>query len=63
MSLDKSIRSGRERRKPYRGSAKFDSSCRPGGACGVCLGDRMYRSKREAVRTMSDMHEYSIRES
>lgn len=29
MSLDRAIAHGKERRKPYRGSASFDLSCRP----------------------------------
>lgn len=45
MSLDKSIKSGKERRKSYRGSKSFDSSCRTGGSCGWCRSNRMKKNK------------------
>jgi hypothetical protein len=33
MSLDKAIKTGKEHRKPYRGSKAFDRSCRNHGDC------------------------------
>lgn len=45
MSLDKAIRFGKEKRKKYRGSARFDYSCRHGGSCGYCKGNRLYSAK------------------
>lgn len=46
MSLDKAIEHGKEKRKPYYGTASFCGSCRNHGTCMVCQGNRLYRSKR-----------------
>lgn len=40
MSLDKAIEHGKEKRKPYYRSKRFDHSCRPGGDCPWCQEDR-----------------------
>ena len=42
MALDKAIKSGKEKRKPYYDSKRFDSSCRNHGRCGYCEGNRTY---------------------
>lgn len=42
MSHDKAIQHGKEHRKPYRDSRRFDSSCRHGGSCDYCRGNRMH---------------------
>ena len=47
MGLEKAIASGREHRKPYRGSKAFDNTCRNHGACGWCLKSRTYRAQKE----------------
>jgi hypothetical protein len=47
MSLDKAIAAGKERRKPYRRSKRFDRSCRPGGSCPWCYRNR--KGRREAL--------------
>ena len=49
MSMDRAIASGKERRRPYRGSRAFDPSCRHGGSCSWCEGNRTVRAKREAA--------------
>lgn len=46
MSLDKAIKHGKEKRKPYYGSKAFDSSCRNHGSCGYCEGNRRYQEKK-----------------
>jgi len=46
MSLDKAIRHGREHRKPYYKSQRFDPSCRNHGSCGYCEGNRLYKRRR-----------------
>lgn len=46
--MDKAIRSGKEKRKDYRGSAAFDRSCRPGGSCPYCRGNRAVLTRRLA---------------
>lgn len=40
--LDKAIKYGKEHRKEYYNSGRFDISCRPHGMCGYCRGTRAY---------------------
>lgn len=48
MSLDRAIKAGAEHRAPYRKSAQFDPSCRHGGSCPYCEGNRTHAgTKRE----------------
>jgi hypothetical protein len=48
MSLDKTIASGKEWRKPYRKSKAFDPACR-NNTCPYCLGNKRHATrKREA---------------
>jgi len=42
MSLEKSIKYGKEHRKPYYGSKAFDKSCRNHGSCPYCQGSRQH---------------------
>jgi len=42
MSLKKAIASGKEYRKEFRGSKRFDKTCRCNGGCPYCLGNRMH---------------------
>ena len=46
MSLDKAIQSGKEKRKKYYGSKAVDCTCRNGGTCPWCLGNRQYKNKK-----------------
>ena len=46
MSLDKAIEHGKEHRKPYRKSQRFDKSCRNHGGCPWCEGDRLHKYQR-----------------
>lgn len=50
MSLTKAIKSGKEKRKPYRKSKEFDSSCRNHGTCSWCKSNRTIQEQREKVR-------------
>lgn len=47
MSLDKAIASGKEKRKPYRGSKAIDHSCRNHGSCPWCRGKVDYKKKKQ----------------
>lgn len=47
MSLDKSIKSGKEHRNPKR---KADRSCEVGGDCPFCQGNRTYAIKKAAMK-------------
>ena len=49
MSHNKAIKHGKERRRPYRGSRRFDHSCRNHGGCGYCRGNRLYAASRRVV--------------
>ena len=46
MSLDKSIKHGREKRRDYRGSKATDCTCRNHGSCSWCSNNRLYRDKK-----------------
>lgn len=50
MPLDKSIQHGKDWRRPYRGSAAFDSSCRPGGGCPWCEKGRRFAGAKASLR-------------
>jgi hypothetical protein len=50
MSLDKSIKSGKEKRKQYRGRKAIDSTCRNHGSCEACKCSRERKiKKREPI--------------
>jgi hypothetical protein len=44
MSLDKAIHYGKEHRKPYYRSGRFDYSCRPHGGCEYCWYNRFHNN-------------------
>jgi len=47
MSLDKAIQHGKEKRKPYRGAAAWDSHCRNNNYCSWCRDNRMHKHKKK----------------
>lgn len=50
MSLDKAILSGKEKRKPYRGSKAIDPTCRNHKGCPWCEKNRKRKyHRREAA--------------
>lgn len=48
--LDKAIEHGKEWRKPYYHSERFDLTCRPHGSCPWCYGRRMHNSRVRMLR-------------
>ena len=46
MSLDKAIKYGKEKRKPYRGAKALDSWCRNHGNCSWCKEGRLHKNKK-----------------
>lgn len=46
MSLIKAIKSGKEHRKHYYDSRRFDKSCRCHGGCPYCLGNRLHNRRK-----------------
>lgn len=57
MSLDKAIEHGKEHRKPYRRSKRFDRTCRNHGSCGHCRGNRTYAGRHAEVVARADLAE------
>jgi len=47
MSLDKAIDHGKEKRKPYYRSGRFDRTCRPNGGCPYCRNGRAHKHKKK----------------
>ena len=58
MSLDKAIRSGKEKRKEYRGAKAVDRTCRNHGDCPWCASGRMYKTNRAREASEQRMKEY-----
>lgn len=46
MSFDTDYPNRKDWRKPYRRSASFDRSCRPGGSCPFCTENRTFSGSR-----------------
>jgi uncharacterized protein (DUF983 family) len=46
MSLDKGIEHGKEKRRKYQKSKRYDRSCRNHGSCPYCREGRLFSSKR-----------------
>ena len=63
MSLDKAIKHGKEHRKPYRGSKRFDGSCRNHGLCGWCISNRAHKNKKRIAAMNTQMKEATIPET
>jgi hypothetical protein len=58
MSLDKAIKHGKEKRKEYRGSARWDCTCRNHGSCGYCENNRTIFDKRARAKTEGQVDEW-----
>ena len=61
--LDKAIISGKEHRKPFRGSKAIDCSCRNHGGCLYCEENRLYNRKKleeKFEKDLTDFKKYSI---
>ena len=43
MSFDKAIEHGKEHRREYRDSRRFDRSCRAHGTCDFCRENRQHK--------------------
>ena len=64
MSLEKAIASGKEHRKRYYRSERFDPTCRPHGKCPWCEGRRLNKKRfadkmaREEIRHFETQEEW-----
>ena len=59
MSLDKAIKYGKEKRKPYYKSKAFDRTCRNHQGCPRCEGNRLVqriKQDRAALADLTDLH-------
>jgi len=54
MSLDKAIKHGKEKRKPYYGSKAICGSCRCHGSCPVCQENRQHKNKKRILESESE---------
>lgn len=54
MSLDKAIKYGKEKRKPYRGVKAIACGCRNHGSCEYCKENRLHKFKKSALRGLTD---------
>ena len=58
MSFDKAIEYGKEHRKPYTGAQAIDRSCRNGGTCEWCQGNRHYKNNKREESAAEAIREY-----
>jgi hypothetical protein len=42
-------------RKPYRGSKRVDPTCRNGGSCSWCRGNRTYRNVKREMAALEEL--------
>lgn len=49
MSLEKAIRSGKEKRKPYTGAKAVDATCRNHGGDDWELNNRLHKYRRRSI--------------
>ena len=54
MPLDKAIKSGKEKRRPYRGAKAACASCRNHGGCPYCEAGRKAKDERRKPMTAEE---------
>lgn len=57
MSLDKAIKYGKEKRKPYVGSKVYFASCRNHGSCPYCETNRTHKFRDKHPRDEIEAYE------
>lgn len=55
--LEKSIKNGREWRKPFRGSKAFDGTCR-NGSCPACRMRQIYKNQKREIYSDKELKEF-----
>lgn len=58
MSLNKSIKSGKEHRKPYTGAKSIAKGCRNHGTCDWCLGNRTYKNDKRELAAEQELIDF-----
>lgn len=51
MAFDKTYPNRKDRRRQYHGSKAIDASCRPGGDCPHCQGNRHHANRKRLIST------------
>ena len=62
MSLDKAIKHGKEKRKPYYRSQRFDKTCRCNGGCPYCFDNRFHYKKIADEKLQQELDELQYEE-
>ena len=57
MSLDKAIKHGKEKRKPYRGAKAIDCTCRNHGSCTWCRDNRLHKRLKDEEASRQALEE------
>ena len=57
MGLEKSITSGKEKRKQFRGAKVYDSTCRNHGGCSWYAGNRQHKHAKRLVNAKQQLNE------
>ena len=57
MPLDKAIKYGKEKRKPYTGAKAVDRTCRNHGSCDWCKANRLYKNKKREQSSKEKMED------
>ena len=63
MGFDKNYPNRKDKRKPLRGAAIFDSTCRHGGSCSWCKGNRTHRNTKQIEKTNNDLKDATDRDN
>lgn len=58
MSLKKAIEHHKEHRKPYRGGASIDATCRNHGSCPACYMNRTYANQKRLMESNDKLKEW-----
>ena len=63
MSLDKAIKHGKEKRKPYYGCKAFDATCRNHGSDAYMVNSRLHnrtKAEQKANAQLADYEKYGV---
>lgn len=58
MSLDKAIKYGKEKRKPYYGCKSFDPACRNHGSDTYMIESRLHNRKKAELKAQAQIKDY-----
>lgn len=58
MSLDKAIKYGKEKRKPYRRAKAIDGTCRNHGSCEYCRDARLFFDRKKRTAKDNELKEW-----